>query len=686
MKKFWVLILTTIMSITLGFTLQAQTTIGIQDFESPAGTPIWTITAGAANMSSTTGSSDTPANQRIRNGTQSWQVNNNTATLELEDISISGYTNVKIIIYISSTSLTSGNGADAADYIRVFTALNGGSFPTNTESNSDITLKGNNNARWGFDALLTASTTAGTNLVVQAPQGGTNTNNYTVLEINIPNGNNSIALQIITLNDNGDEIWNIDDIKIESLGNNTSVQFASSTASVSEGDGTYNLDVSITNEDATNATTADVTLISGDAADLDNYTSQQVNFPAGISTNQTVVITITDDSSVEGSESFIFELQNIAGGNLAAIGSPSQFALTVNDNDIPDLVINEILADPDAINGDANGDGTVNITEDEFVEIINNELSSLDISNWTLEDMVGLKHTFPNSTIIPSGKAIVVFGGGTPAGIPGIIQTASSGGLGLNNSGDSVILKNSSGITIIAETYGAEGGDNQSLAREPDITGSFAKHLSITTNSVNQSPGRDNTDNSPLPVELTSFSAIIAEGKIKLNWRTETEVNNYGFEVERKTQEVRSEKWEQIGFVDGYGNSNSPKEYSFMDENVLGGKYSYRLKQIDNDGTVEYSKVIEVNMHKPIEFELSQNYPNPFNPETTIKFTIPKAGFVKLSYYNILGELKGFLVNEFKEAGIHTVNLNASELNSGVYVYKLEIDNFVQMRKMNLIK
>ena len=118
-----------------------------------------------------------------------------------------------------------------------------------------------------------------------------------------------------------------------------------------------------------------------------------------------------------------------------------------------------------------------------------------------------------------------------------------------------------------------------------------------------------------LPVELTSFTACVIGNAVKLSWETETEVNNYGFEVERsKKFDARSETWEKIGFVNGNGNSNSPKSYFYEDKNVTAGKYSYRLKQIDNDGQFEYSKTIEVNITLPAKFELSQNYPNPFNP------------------------------------------------------------------------
>ena len=130
---------------------------------------------------------------------------------------------------------------------------------------------------------------------------------------------------------------------------------------------------------------------------------------------------------------------------------------------------------------------------------------------------------------------------------------------------------------------------------------------------------------SALPVELTSFTAEIQNNSIKLNWQTATEVNNYGFEIERSQNSV----WVKIGFVKGNGNSNSAKVYSFTDAQKLSGKYSYRLKQIDNDGVFEYSKVIETYFELPETFNLSQNYPNPFNPITKIEYQLPATSNVK---------------------------------------------------------
>ncbi len=188
----------------------------------------------------------------------------------------------------------------------------------------------------------------------------------------------------------------------------------------------------------------------------------------------------------------------------------------------------------------------------------------------------------------------------------------------------------------------------------------------------------------PLPVELASFSASVNSKSVTLNWRTETEVNNYGFEVLRQSKPDKD--WTMLGFVNGNGSSNTPKSYTFEDNNLTPGKYSYRLKQIDNDGQYEYSNSIDVNIGITDKFELRQNYPNPFNPTTSISFSLPAAGNVRLTLYNILGEEVKSIVNEFKESGTHTIKFDATELNSGIYIYKLEFGSFIESRKMIVIK
>jgi hypothetical protein len=188
----------------------------------------------------------------------------------------------------------------------------------------------------------------------------------------------------------------------------------------------------------------------------------------------------------------------------------------------------------------------------------------------------------------------------------------------------------------------------------------------------------------PLPVELKSFSAKIMAKSVNLEWTTATEVNNYGFEVLRSTQD---DKWDVLGFVEGHGNSNSPKEYNFIDSEVNpAGTYSYRLKQIDNDGSYEFSKTIEVSFDSPISLELSQNYPNPFNPSTTINFSLPQSGNVTLKIFNPLGEEVITLTDGYIDAGVYTFNFNGEGLPSGMYIYQLSTPEKTQTMKMILMK
>jgi hypothetical protein len=188
----------------------------------------------------------------------------------------------------------------------------------------------------------------------------------------------------------------------------------------------------------------------------------------------------------------------------------------------------------------------------------------------------------------------------------------------------------------------------------------------------------------PTPVELAFFAGTLNGIGIELRWRTETEVNNYGFDIERTKE---NSDWLTIGFVEGHGNSNSPKQYNFIDADInQSGTYFYRLKQIDNDGTYEYSDVVDVEVGVPINFYLSQNYPNPFNPETRIDYTLPEKQLITIRVYNTLGEQVAELVNEEREAGSYSVIFNAYNLPSGVYIYRLQTSESAENKKMTLLK
>jgi hypothetical protein len=204
----------------------------------------------------------------------------------------------------------------------------------------------------------------------------------------------------------------------------------------------------------------------------------------------------------------------------------------------------------------------------------------------------------------------------------------------------------------------------------------------------------------PLPVELVSFTAASQRLHAELKWTTATEVNNYGFEIEKKRMkdEVGIMKWEKIGFVEGSGTTNAPKEYSFTDKNLSAGKYSYRLKQIDSDGRFSYSQSVEVVFGSaPLQFALAQNYPNPFNPSTTIGFTLQESGMTTLKIYDAIGREVATLVNEYLEAGIMHQRLfsakggsasgaDAAQLSSGMYFARLTSHGKVQIKKLMLMK
>ena len=202
--------------------------------------------------------------------------------------------------------------------------------------------------------------------------------------------------------------------------------------------------------------------------------------------------------------------------------------------------------------------------------------------------------------------------------------------------------------------------------------------------------GLKNSDDSELPVELVSFSTICHPSagkdgisKIELRWKTETEVNNYGFEIERR--QIGAHNWQKVGFAAGNGTSNIEHTYSYTDQ-VQSGTYAYRLKQIDNDGAFEYSYESEVIVGAPSAYTLRQNYPNPFNPATVISYDVPKNEAVSLKIYNALGQEVMILVNETKEAGSYTERFNASNLPSGLYYAKLTIGTMTKTIKMTLVK
>jgi len=211
--------------------------------------------------------------------------------------------------------------------------------------------------------------------------------------------------------------------------------------------------------------------------------------------------------------------------------------------------------------------------------------------------------------------------------------------------------------------------------------------ITITGNGPNGTPVHKRTVllniGLVVPVELTAFNASVNKNDVLLNWTTSTELNNLGFDIQRKGKD---NTFQSVAFISGNGTTTETNEYSFTDKTVDAGLYTYRLMQKDYDGTFAYSQEVEVEISLPLEYSLEQNYPNPFNPTTTISYSIPADNFVTIKLYDVLGNEVITLVNEQKQAGRYEMLFNASNIASGVYYYQINSGTFAQTRKLMLLK
>jgi hypothetical protein len=275
----------------------------------------------------------------------------------------------------------------------------------------------------------------------------------------------------------------------------------------------------------------------------------------------------------------------------------------------------------------------------------------------------------------------------------------------------------------------ATGQDANSKNFAPDFTSTTDLHLNVSAVYINYigTPisgittdydgdtrdasypyiGADEATSYPLPVELTSFTATTNRLNAELRWATATETNNYGFEIERRKignvglkmgdknfastndeSVITTSQWSNVSFISGSGTSSSSKNYSFTDRNLSPGRYTYRIKQVDNDGTFKYygNAEIEVGL-APKVLTLAQNYPNPFNPTTTITFTVPEDGWTSLKIFNTLGQLVTTVFEgDVKSGYIQKAVFDASRLSSGVYFSRIEFNGKQLMKKLILMK
>jgi hypothetical protein len=192
-----------------------------------------------------------------------------------------------------------------------------------------------------------------------------------------------------------------------------------------------------------------------------------------------------------------------------------------------------------------------------------------------------------------------------------------------------------------------------------------------------------------IPVELSSFNAESGKDEIRLRWVTSSELNNKGFDIEH-TADTKEKNWIPIGHIEGAGTSTEENEYIFIDRAPETGINYYRLKQIDFDGNFKYYNELKIDFNSVSDYALDQNFPNPFNPTTTISYSLPVAGHVNLTVYNLLGSEVVKLIDEQQQAGTHSIHFSTEELGekigSGIYFYTLKSGTFTRTRKMIVLK
>ncbi|HQY53571.1 MAG TPA: YCF48-related protein [Ignavibacteria bacterium] len=256
---------------------------------------------------------------------------------------------------------------------------------------------------------------------------------------------------------------------------------------------------------------------------------------------------------------------------------------------------------------------------------------------------------------------------------------SKSGSTFLNHYYNNSLNANTVGIQNSTGTIGIQyrRSENNTIVTTPGPL--FGSPLAITFGQINE----------VLPVELESFTSVVYENNVTLHWSVLSEINNSGFEIERRQLNINQQSgWMKIGFEPGAGNSAHPNAYLFEDINLSAGIYDYRIKQIDFNGNFEYFELMNsVEIGIPKKFSLSQNYPNPFNPVTKIKFSLPQDSKVNLIIFDVLGkEVNRLVNNEFKPAGFYIIDFNGSGLSSGVYYYKIEAGDFKQVKRMVMVK
>ena len=329
-----------------------------------------------------------------------------------------------------------------------------------------------------------------------------------------------------------------------------------------------------------------------------------------------------------------------------------------------------------------------------------------DISSWNTGSVTNMQAMFYNASSFNAD--ISGWNTGSVDNMMGMFYMATSfnrdlGGWDVADVEDMMYMFN--GTALTAENYSKTLVDWSDLTLQNNVTlgasCGYTADAADERQSIIDTYGWTISDAGEVtPVELTSFDGDYVAENVELIWETATEVNNYGFEVERQYRVSSSEygDWEKIGFVEGHGTVNIAYSYSFVDSTLPAvDTVSYRLKQVDLGGSYEYSKEIKVAINNlsvtgvededlPSEFGLSQNYPNPFNPTTSIEYRVSSSENVSIKIYDMLGREVMTLVNEVKSPGTYNVKMYGANLASGVYIYRMTSGDYVSVKKFMLMK
>ena len=546
----------------------------------------------------------------------------------------------------------------------------------------------------GDDMFYTLTVDGTPQTEVQFVDGASNLDQSGTIDVAIPDGSGSVALQV-RVNQNGGDFGGWDNFRVVAgaAAPDTEVAFAAATATQAEGNsGTTDVTVtlSITNPSASAAT--NVTLTRSGTSDGTDATlsSTTVTFAAGSSDDETVTITVNGDTDIESDETLDLTISSVSGGTNATAGSPNTYSLVISDDDAPapdasalsGIVINEILYDESGANGSFDTDGSGGDGGDEFIELYNTTGAAVDVSGWRItedQDVI----TFPAGTSIAANGWIVVydddFAGTVPSG--GLKADAMT----LGNGGDTIYLCDASGNFVVAYYEGAETdgndpicgttqvgtrenfgeGDGQSVNRFPDGSNVFR--------AATPTPGIQN-----LPVELTVFTATADGNAAQLRWETASETNNTGFEV----QMDGGSGFARLDFVQGAGTTLETSSYDFRVEGLAAGSYHFRLKQVDLDGAFEFSPVVELAIGSSQAFALTAA-PNPFRQSASIGLQVATAQDVTVEVYDLLGRSVALLFEGAMDADqSRTFSLDGSDLALGLYVVRATGERFQATRQI----